>query len=246
MTTTTPTIYLALMPGKRKPKTIASSALAFYKERARLVWRFEGTAEAAREAIARGTLPSIGGTDHRNPPTGGGEKDAGPGALVEVTLTRAPHAPLEAIFDLRLGRHVVVGTRMGDYAREDDDGVEYRCLGEDENHRGVAHSRDYKPGLFYPANVFATGRNENDESLTHEQLWRILVKLGYGKGTTRPVWLPRGYKAGAPTFEAGLQFTPIELAPALDHVERRALARFAKITATREGRWVSLSGRGLL
>lgn len=245
MTTKSPTIYLALMPGKRKPRTIASSALAFYKERARLVWRFEGSAEAAREAIARGALPSIGGTDHREPPAGGG-KDGASGALVEVTFTRAPHAALEAIFDPRVGRHVVVGTRMGDYAREDAGGVEYRCLGEDDTHRGVSHSRDYKPGFFYPANVFATGRDENGESLTHEQLRRILVKLGYGRGSTRPIWLPRGYKAGAPTFEAALVFTPIELAPALDHLERRALGHFAGVTATREGRWVSLSGRGLL
>jgi hypothetical protein len=52
-------VYLALMPRDRKAKAVPPSALDFYKREARLVWAYEGTADAARARL----WPWDGGAD---------------------------------------------------------------------------------------------------------------------------------------------------------------------------------------
>ncbi len=57
-------VYLAVMPGKRKPKAVAMSALGFYKAEAQAVWFSNGSAEDARRAIKEGRARLVGGADY--------------------------------------------------------------------------------------------------------------------------------------------------------------------------------------
>lgn len=56
--------YLAVMPGKRKPKTVPVSSLEWYKRNAKLVYYYNGSAADARAAIEKGTLKPLINNDH--------------------------------------------------------------------------------------------------------------------------------------------------------------------------------------
>lgn len=132
------------------------------------------------------------------------------GSWLSMTLINAMHAPLDRAYSMRTGTFVQVGTRMGDYSREDDEGNEYRVYADNCGDTRPMLSRDYKAGSFYPPNTFFEGEIDlpGDETrhLTHDELSRLAPCVGIFPGSIRRVVLP----AGGDRFYAGIMTTPIE------------------------------------
>lgn len=173
---------------------------------------------------------------------------------VHVQLVLAAHAALNRRYSLRHRAFIDVGTRKGTYAPEDDAGIEYRCLAEsgDGFSGRVTVSRDYEPGLFYPATVFVRGLDDEGKPLSHNDLLRFVraARLG-SEATMRPLWLPQGYDQDQnPGWQAALKFYPIERAPywgtAGESLERLMQTRFPRAEAFLHGTSLELGGEGLL
>lgn len=130
--------------------------------------------------------------------------------IVTIHLSYAMHAPLFARYSSKTRGFEEVGTHMGKYSRENDEGVEYRLLGEGQSAKGVAHSADYSPGHFYPETVFVWGYEESvDEMpLTHEEVERF-CKTMWPYYEPHRVILPNGtLPGGVWTWDNAMKFYP--------------------------------------
>jgi len=239
----TKTVYMAVMPGHRKPKAVPPSALDWYKANAKLVWKHEGTAEEARRLIENGKLKPFAGLEHTPEPPVATTTTG----YASVSLHSSTHAALHKLYDPRVGRHVLVG-RPAQYGPVDDRGAEYKSLGGPD-HR---YSKDHEVGLSYNDTVFVYGDNEEGEPLSHDQLEAFLVKAGYSPQSVERVVLHRGTaRGGIPTWMDALQFVPPERAPfRLDwggaDAERSLKARFPQAEVMRYGARIDVSGDNLL
>lgn len=134
----------------------------------------------------------------------------------QFQIFESMHAPLFERYHLgykgRTGLYRMVGNSQGKYGREDSDtGAEYKALGHEEvrkGKRGVYCSTDYQCGSFYPATTFITGRSEDGEPLTFEELEKF--RDAFYAARTGRVILPRGWdgKKGGWTWENALMYYP--------------------------------------
>lgn len=137
-----------------------------------------------------------------------------------INIVKAMHASLNQRYDLKSGGFVRVGDCEGTYAPEDSaTGAEYRCLGEGSRGKKVSHSSEFRPGLFYPENVFIYGYDENDDSLPHETL-ETIKNIFWGAETKRVI-LPRGYEKGVNTWDNALMYSPIDGKPQWHQIDKR-------------------------
>jgi hypothetical protein len=123
-----------------------------------------------------------------------------------LMLDFAPHAQLLARYDMATQQLQEVGHRMGQYARETEDGAEFHCLGVERN-GAVTHSAAERCGPFYPATLHLTGEDGVGDQLSMAILTVVASRIwSFDCRRLKRVVLPKGYVNGKATWWYGLQF----------------------------------------